>query len=496
MGADMAGNPSAANHCPDSWSRRHMHVGLTNTNHFYYDEDLTTPGDDTDTTSGIDRSMLFFYAGHGWPESFDTLGNAAEPAFMALGDCEGTEYGLLRYYWQCSCSVFAHGPHNCPDSSFHYSCPGDFDGSADSYAMRNVYERWGPVLEPELRMACGSSTPAWCHEQEVDSIWDNYNNNSFDVADSFIDGLQVRYDVVPLCITRGGFDVTSTPLYDLTFTNAPHDGGDFYHIQYLSQFDTTAPTIFIPDIPEFLPLYVLDPLPLPVPLKEIDFMETKDFLVSKSEIQERGPRVRVSRMSGSVYIRGKRQVRHKERMKEGQYIEQAMRIVDNQGWSEKEAMKPLGVRLLIQTKPVEKSEPVQEVQKNAIVKIRRSVTLDDMKIPVLGRGGVMTIQMNNDGTLLNASKVWRKIAGRKTMAKVKTYNRAYREALEKLQKQEAYRLDRWVWGYKEEPGNIEQDEMRIVFRFEFMPVNEDMMRNHPPQRIEVPGFIGEGTSYN
>ena len=61
-GTDMAGGTTAANHCPDTWTRRHMHVGLTNTNHFYYDENLTSPGDDSDLISGIDQAMLFFYA--------------------------------------------------------------------------------------------------------------------------------------------------------------------------------------------------------------------------------------------------------------------------------------------------------------------------------------------------------------------------------------------------------------------------------------------------
>jgi hypothetical protein len=491
LGTDMGGNPSAANHCPDSWTKRHMHVGLTNTNHFYYDADLTTPGDDTDTTNGIDRAMLFFYAGHGSPDSFDTLGNAAEQQYMALGDCEGTEYGLLRYYWQCSCKVFAHGPYNCTSSTFHYGCPQDFDGSADSVNMRNVYERWGPVLEPELRMACGSSTLAWCHEGEMNSIWDNYNNNSFDVADSFIDGLQVNHNVVPLCITRGGFDVTKTPLYDQTFTNQPNDGGSYYHIQFLSQFATTAPIIAIPKIPEHLPIYEFMPPPLPDPLRQVKFVEMKDFLVSQDEVKDRGPRVRVSRISGSVYIRGDRKTEFKKRyLKEGEYIEQAMSIIRKQGWTEKDFRKPQGVRLQIQTMPIKSKEDIQHFQKNVIVKIKRQITVDGLEIPVLGRGGVMTIQMNNDGTLLNSSKIWRQIVGIKKKARVKSYKQAYNEAIEKLQKHhQAYKLDRWIWGYKEAPGNMKQDELRIVFFFEFLPINEEMMREHPPRRIEIPGHI-------
>jgi hypothetical protein len=143
-GKDMNGTITAVNHCPDTWTKRHMHIGLANTNYFYYDKGITTSGDDTNLTNGIDQAMLFFYAGHGWPESWDTLGNSATQQYMSLGNCPGG--GLLRYYWQCSCEVFAHGPKNCPGETFDYSWPGNFDGSADSPNMRNVYERWGPVL--------------------------------------------------------------------------------------------------------------------------------------------------------------------------------------------------------------------------------------------------------------------------------------------------------------------------------------------------------------
>ena len=177
FGTDMGGAVTAPNHCPDTWSRRHIHVGLTDTNHFYYDQDLITSGDDTDSTNGIDKAMLFFYAGHGHPEFWNTLGNDATQPYLRLGDCQNDNKGVLRYYWQCSCEVFAHGPRTCAGAGFDYACPGSFDGSPDSIAMRNVYERWGGALSPKLRMACGASTPAYCHESEANRIWNGYNND-------------------------------------------------------------------------------------------------------------------------------------------------------------------------------------------------------------------------------------------------------------------------------------------------------------------------------
>ena len=113
-GKQMDGARSAANHCPDTWTRTHMHVGDTSTNVYYHDASLDAAGKDVDATRGIDTAMLFFYAGHGGPDGFDTLGNGAAMTEMRLGNCDGsTSAGTLRYFWQCSCEVFAHGPKTC-----------------------------------------------------------------------------------------------------------------------------------------------------------------------------------------------------------------------------------------------------------------------------------------------------------------------------------------------------------------------------------------------
>ena len=41
FGVDMGGHNTAANHAPDGWTKRHMHVNLTNTSKFYYDKSKT-----------------------------------------------------------------------------------------------------------------------------------------------------------------------------------------------------------------------------------------------------------------------------------------------------------------------------------------------------------------------------------------------------------------------------------------------------------------------
>lgn len=488
FGTDMAGNTTATNHCPNSWTRRHMHVGKTNTNHYYYDKDLTTPGDDANITDGIDRAMLFFYAGHGSPTLWNTLGNNASQDHMRLGDCPGN--GLLRYYWQCSCEVFAHGPRSCPGATFHYACPGSFDGSADSFNMRNVYERWGPALDPDLRMACGASTSAYCHETQTNQIWEHYNVDGYDVADSFIYGLDF-WGVVPLCITMGGPNVTTTPLYDSKFTNQPNTSGtSHYHIQYLSQFDS-APRwkLKLPAIPPILPIYELKPMPMPRRFSRARLSTAGDFMVSSDVVEERGPRMKVSRLSGAVYVVGKRDVSGKGPvLKEADYVEQARSFIQEQGWMEESGSDLVGAKFEIESAPVNgKRGDTKRTQKNIVASVRRAIDVEGVPVPVLGEGGIISLQLNNDGSVFNARKVWRQISGVKRQAPIKSYEEAHKEAFAKLKYPREYKLDQWTWGYKEAAGSVSQTEMRIVFRFMFIPVDPGKTLEHPPRMIEIPG---------
>jgi hypothetical protein len=498
FGTDMAGSSTAANHCPATWTRRHMHVGLTNTAKFYYDSDLTSSGDDTDATSGIDDgSMLFFYAGHGGPTGWSTLGNGAGQVYMSLGDWE--DGGRLRYYWQCSCEVFAHGPQLCAgvDPDWWYACPADFDGSADSESMRNVYERWGPVLEPDLRMACGASTPAYCHEGQANAIWNNYNNLGFDVADSFIEGL-AGWGVVPLCITMGGPNVTTTPLYDTTFTNQPNTSGtSYYHIQYLSNFASTwRGPLILPDetalqlIPKALPIFELQPMPLPEPLTDLEFQCEGDFMTHDGDRGEPWTQVRVNHLSGAVNVLGERKPTvDGPVLEEEEYIQRALSFIGDQGWDGGDFAEPMGARFMIATTPVEggMDGDMQPSQKNVVLTFKRQIDVDGVPVNVLGEGGEMTVQMNNDGSVMNASMVWRQISGVKEEAAVKTFDEAYEEALEQLEDAQAYELESWAWGYLEAAGNVEQTELRIVFRFSFVPTDPDALEDYPPQMIEIPG---------
>lgn len=500
FGTDMNGNATATNHCPDTWTKKHIHTGLTNTNHFYYDNDVTTPGDDCDTDNGMDRTMLFFYAGHGignHSELFSALGSNASVYNMRLGDYSSDDKGILRYYWQCSCQNFAHGPKDCgATSSESYGCPEKFDGSADSVDMRNVYERWGPVLDPCLRMACGVSTSAYCHEGNVNKIWDNYNNNGFDVADSFIDGLHGVEWVVPLCITKGNLSTSNTTLVqDDVFSNECNPfSGPYYHIQFLSNFATTAPQFKHVPIPELIPIWRWEPEPQPDPWKKFEFAEKDNVLFSKDEIKGRGPKYRYNKSTGAVYALGERIFTEDTKvLDEKVYIEKAKDIVKNLGWDESLKLEPVGRRMMIARIPeegrIKDASDIYTVQKNVIVSFKRQIDVDGTPIKVLGEGGAIRIQMNNDGSLQNASKVWRRMAGTKTMARVKKYEQAYDEALKELgQSAKMYELKDWDWGYKEPSGNDLQRDMTVVFRFNFMPSEPDWQTDYPPRIVEVNGI--------
>lgn len=491
FGTDMAGTTTAANHCPGTWTRSHIHVGLTNTADYYYDDDVTAGGLDTDTTSGIDRVMLFFYAGHGNATLWNTLGNNATQGNMRLGNL--TNAGLLRYFWQCSCETFAHGPHNCPGSTHAYSCPGDFDGSADSWSMRNVYERWGPVLTQDLRLACGVSTSAYCHQGDVNKIWDNYNNKSYDVADSFIDGLHRYSWVTPLCITMGGSNVTATPLFDATFTNQPNTSGTtYYHIQYMEDFDSTPIwPVRLLHPPEMLPILAVIRMPQPGPLMEIKFEQEGDWLLATDLVIDRGSMVRINMLSGAVYLLGERSLDLDLRaLGEREYLEIAQEYVQEQGWLERDIGDVIGQRIMIESMPVELEGEGERVQKNVIVTFRRQIQIEDVPVHILGEGGTMTVQMNSDGSVFNAQKVWRQIGEPTQWLPVIPYDEAFEKALAILESPEEYELARWIWGYKEAAGNTEQTEMRIVYQFWFVPSDPEKMIDLPPRLIEIEGQIG------
>jgi hypothetical protein len=503
------GSATVANHVPDNWIKSHIHIGATNTSHYYTDATKSSPADDIDANSGIDNLMLFFYAGHGNPTVWNTLGNNGTQGNVLIGNPAGK--GYLRYYWQCSCEVFAHGPQNgtCGMAgTFEYACPGDFDGSADSATMRNVYERWGPALGTDLRMACGASTEAYCHEGQADKIWDDYNNNGFSVADSFLDGLSGS-GVVPLCIAAGGENWVS-PLTDQTFTNDPNKTD---HTWYYTQFVVAPPKTSAAapssaaEPPAELPVLVVNPAEPPAFTRGLTFSGagdqqtasdagavTKQLGSVQARIQGAGTsrvaEVRLNRLTGAVYLRGDVRPLGAPALDEAQYGTVAAAYLEALGLVEKGIIGPEVNRNVLERRPAGRlagPAKVERAQKNAIVTFRRGVQVEGVTapIPVLGNGGLIKVQLNNDGSLLNLTKVWRSIGGTARMAKVKSVADATAEALKRLANPTAYKVGDLRWGYKELAGNVGQKEMRVVYQIELVPLDKQRLLEAPPAQFEI-----------
>lgn len=479
FGVDMKNNTTASNHAPNGWTKRHMHVGLGSTAKYYYDKTKTSSGDDTNATSGIDKTMLFFYAGHGWPESWDTLGNSASQNFMTLSNVE--QGGMLRYYWQCSCEVFAHGPKTCSGASWEYACPQNFSGGADSENMRNVFQRWGPALRSDLRMACGMSTAAYCHEGNVNKVWDNYNNRGMSVADSFIDGFSGG-GVVPLCITMGGPNISSTPLYDAKFTNQPNTSGStHYHILYASGTGSAMKPLEMHVIPKTLPRFKLVAADIHPNLRK-DVAPLKAFAGGKAN-------VKIESLSGAVNLKAVQHALPTEPViAERDYLERSKNLIQEIGWHDPNLGEPVVTRLMAASMPIGgKHGDIKQMQKGVLVTYKRQIEVEGKRINVLGAGGVVRIEMSNSGSVLNASRVWRKIERTRDVVQIKSFEEARDEALRKLRNPNAYKLDHWTWGYMEPSGNVKLDALMVVFEFAFVPKNHADMRNNPPRLVRISG---------
>ena len=146
----------------------------------------------------------------------------------------------------------------------------------------------------------------------------------------------------------------------------------------------------------------------------------------------------------------------------------------------------MGSSLQIQTAPVEsQQEKVQNFQKNVTITYKRQLLVGDQLVNVLGEGGIMVIQLNNDGSLFNAGKVWREVIGEGEWLPIKPYERAFEEALDQIKDPQRYKLNDWNWGYKEMDGNVEQDEMRVYYQFNFIPVDSEAVLDYPPISIEI-----------
>ena len=210
------------------------------------------------------------------------------------------------------------------------------------------------------------------------------------------------------------------------------------------------------------------------------------MLVSGDPVNASGLAVRLRPASGALYLSGKINFDPDDpALKEDQYLDRASRFLREWGLAEADA-KPEGVRMMLESVPVSnRTFEVTRRQKCVFITFRRQVELDGKTIPVLGDGGLIRLQMNNDGSIARAAKIWREITGVRKIARVKPYETSYGEALQQLANPAAYKLDGWTWGYKEFEGSAEQADLRIVYIFYFTPKGQDTALQVAPVKVEI-----------
>lgn len=486
---DMAGSTTTANCAPAGWTKNHIHVGLTNTASYYNDKERVATGSDTDSGNGIDKPMLFFYAGHGNPTTWNTLGDNGHQTNLLLGNILGN--GQLRYFWQCSCETFAHGPQVCSGGDCDYSEPENFDGSADLSAMRNVFERWGPAIGDDLRMACGVSTLAYCHEGNVNAIWNKFNNEGRSVAESFILGLGSS-SVKPICMTRGGANIADTPLYDLTFTNRRNSSGSGYlHILY-SGGTQTDPPLLVWDpglIPRKLWRVRILPPGDPVEFKRRLVIRNKVEHLSDPKLAGASAIIKRSADGGAVSLRAigaaPREAVRSVRT-EAEQRKTALDFVRRIGWLDKDAGAVQVTQMLTASMAdTGTKSPIVRGKRDVIVSIIQRVRNGDQTIDVLGTGGRVSVTLAPSGEVLAAARAWRQTALTKEQVAIKPYERAQKEAMNKLGNAAAYKLAAWRFGYKQATATANRNELPVVYEFDFVPKDREKLLDYPPQQVEI-----------
>ncbi len=147
---------------------------------------------------------------------------------------------------------------------------------------------------------------------------------------------------------------------------------------------------------------------LPEPLSDLEFQCEGDFMTHDGDRGEPWTQVRVNRLSGAVNILGERKATvDGPVLEEEEYIERALSFIGEQDWDDRDFAEPMGARFMIATTPVEGGTDVegltvtrddmQRSQKNVLLTFKRQIDVDGVPVNVLGEGGEMSVQMNNDG---------------------------------------------------------------------------------------------------
>jgi hypothetical protein len=471
----------------------------------------------------LDSTTLLFYLGNGDPDGWFAGSVIVKPGDVHVGDSftPADPYGL-RYFWQCSCQGFANGvpwPLTSTSKVRDYIRPWEFSYSAvDPRDHRNVYFRWNKPLGSNVRMACGASSFIGCYLPEVESILDNLEFRSLDVADSFLAALHSQTSFIPVCLVRGGSRPTDTPLYDkrfLTYENAGDQ--EYFHLEYVRDYlkrehydlathanqlrrltemtknvhDYAGVSTFLRGQPDYrkrslyttAPSAALDALlewaPRATNLDDCELTSEGIIACHLGELGEAVP-APPDRFPDE----------------DDPYVRAARSFVRAKGWcsSELPCSKPFAYRLLIDTlkipgTPGEKAPEPTHRQKSVIVVYKRllvkPVRPDDPELVELGRNGTILVQINNREKVVNASLVDHDVTFEKPV-ETRTLEQALSAARAKLvdgvhyADQPAYE----IIGFR--PTTEGGFTLRPTHVFYFVPKEEISPREFPPRVIDVP----------
>jgi len=457
---------------------------------FFYDQarGANCVGKDMDPTDGIDRAPVFFFAGHGDPTKWKTDNGEVSPDCMHIGDSESG--GSLRYYWQCSCEVFAHGPKQNKGSFLDYPHPWEFNAEyvqRDTEDQRNIFRRWSPVLGDNFRLACGSSTALTCGSEEIDRIFVN-KNASLDVATSFIEGVYAGPGSAPLCIAGGrGTDGLPDPdrsgLADRVFSGMPRVKKEpqvFFYIEYPRPFGANE----IESVHKFikLPVYSLSG---DVSGVSYQFESDSSFrnLLEKWRARKRSVLVYQNRriVMSSLRVRCPEDPKC---MSDGWYLEKAKKFLVRRGWTEPDLSVPEGFRLLIDSLPAHGADIVR-FQRGTVVRFRRAVRVRSYRREFLEKGldGNIVIVMNNEGSVTSAWKSWTPLeeVKRNVIFSAADFAALRDLALEKLGKDGGgYQISNFDLIYKRK-----QEELIPVAVLQAIPREQGTLIRFPPKLVEV-----------
>jgi hypothetical protein len=467
---------------------------------------MTNPQDAMDPKNGIEASPIFFFVGHGAsPMDWTTGDDSATQLYMHLGDPEvGSR---LRYYFQCSCRVFAHGKYQGQLAEPEYPVPWTLDHGPDDDKpeLRSVYRRWGKALATGIRLACGLSTTMPCSAEQIERVMKDKQAFA-DVADSFLEGMQLEPGDVPLCITKdprpGAMDPDpqATPLYDKFFALGPRvaqgDDGPFYYVEYLRPSRPRPRRMLLPARYRILPNFAFA---APSPTTDVQKMsepagskvgrflkQLAAHIVERWNDESRvyfDPRVKLTPLLADC-------PREEKCGDDDRYIDLAKAFLRDRGWEERTfEPQPEVLRLVVDsysTNAFNDPLPVIRFQKGVMVRFWRA--LEAAPRAATDETDTVVVVLNHRGEVANAWKRWRRLvpAGHFHLdaAAIAALDN---EALKQLDPQRArYRPTSGPeLIFKEERGKKDRGKLTPFMRYRFDPVSPEYLAKLPVRRVDV-----------